>query len=396
MAELERQMAILSEEVERLRAGDTEVEPLSDERRRALGLAPSAAATYARRGQGVSLAGYGEMLVQNYANANESGAGSAPVTRMDFLRAILYAGYRFDDRFVFNSEIEVEHAGEIFVEFAYLDYMINDHLSLRGGLLLVPMGLVNEFHEPSVFLGAQRPETEQRILPSTWRENGAGLLGSWGRVNYRAYVVNGLNAAGFTSAGLRGGRQKGIQARAANLGAVARADVSLMPGVFLGGSVYRGGSGQDQIVEDGKRFDVSNTIGEVHAQAQMRGLDVRGLYAVAAVGDAAEVSRVLKLPVAAPVAERMHGGYVQVGYDVLSQTNVDLALMPYVRYERVDTQDRVPTGFLRDLSRDGAFTSLGIDVKPIPSIVLKTEYQWIRNEAGTGRNQFNINLGYAF
>ncbi len=230
--ELRRRVDILAAEVEQLRSGEPETIELSDERRRALGLAPSAAATYRRSSSGVSLAGYGEMLLENFKSENESGAGGAPVTRLDFLRAVLYAGYRFNDKFLFNSEIEVEHANEIFVEFAYVDYLMNDHLSLRGGLLLVPLGLVNEFHEPNVFIGAKRTETEQRILPTTWRENGAGVLGTFGRVNFRAYVVNGLNASGFTSAGLRGGRQRGIQARAANLGFAGPPRRDTAPGYF--------------------------------------------------------------------------------------------------------------------------------------------------------------------
>ena len=394
LEELQRRLEILAAEVEKLRSGEAETLEMSEAQRRALGLAPSAAATYRRQTQGVSIAGYGEMLLENFDAENESGAGGAPTTRLDFLRAILYAGYRFNDRFVFNSEIEVEHAGEIFVEFAYVDYLVTDHVSLRGGLLLLPLGLVNEFHEPTVFIGSKRPETESRILPSTWRENGAGVLGSFGRVNVRAYVVNGLNASGFTSAGLRGGRQKGIQARAANMAFAGRVDVTPVPGVFAGIGFYNGGSGQNAIVVDGDRLDVGNTIGEVHAQANIRGFDVRGLYATARVGDAGALSTALKLT--SPVAERMEGGYLQFGYDVLSQRRGTVSLMPYVRLEQVDTQARVPAGFVRDLSRDGSFTTVGVEIKPIPQVVLKSEYQWVGNEAGTGRNQFNINLGYAF
>jgi hypothetical protein len=394
--ELRRRVDILADEVERLRSGEDDTIEMTDERRRALGLAPSAAATYRRQRQGVSLAGYGEMLLENYAAENEAGAGNAPVTQFDFLRAILYAGYRFNDRFLFNSEIEVEHAREIFVEFAYVDYLISDNLSVRGGMLLVPLGLVNEFHEPTVFLGAKRPETESRILPSTWRENGAGVVGSFGRVNVRAYVVNGLNASGFTAAGLRGGRQRGIQARAANMAFAGRLDVTPVPGIFAGIGIYNGGSGQDAIVVDGRRLDVGNTIVELHGQAQLRGFDVRGLYARASVDEAGALSTALKLPVTAGVAERMQGGYAQVGYNLLSQTASTLAVTPYVRFERIDTQDRVPAGYTRDLSRDGAFTTLGIEVKPIPNIVLKADYQRISNEANNGRNQFNVNLGYAF
>lgn len=394
--ELRRRVEILAAEVEKLRSGEPDTVELSDERRRALGLAPSAAATYRRAGEGISIAGYGEMLLENFAGENESGAGGAPTTRLDFLRAILYAGYRFNDRFLFNSELEVEHAGEIFVEFAYVDYQVNDNLSLRGGLLLLPLGLVNEFHEPTVFIGSKRPETEQRILPSTWRENGAGALGSFGPVSFRAYFVNGLNATGFTSAGLRGGRQKGAQARAGNMAFVGRLDVTPMPGLLAGVGVYKGGSGQGAVLVDGERLDIGNTIGEVHGQMQIRGFDLRALYARASVADAGALSTALKLPRGAPVAERMMGGYVQAGYNMLSQFATTLALTPYVRYEQVDTQNRVPVGFTRDLSRDGTFTSLGVEVKPIPNVVLKTEYQWLSSKAGTGRNQFNVNLGYAF
>lgn len=394
--ELRRRVDVLAAELEKLRSGEPNEIPLSDERRKALGLAPSAASTYRRASEGLAFAGYGEMLLENFKDRSESGAAGAPTTRLDFLRAVLYAGYRFDDKFVFNSEIEVEHGNEIFVEFAYVDFLASEHLTVRGGLLLLPLGLVNEFHEPTVFIGAKRPETEQRILPSTWRENGAGILGSAGMVTYRAFVTNGLNGAGFTSAGVRGGRQRGIQARAANLAFSGRLDVTPIAGVLGGVGFYNGGSGQEQVVLDGTRLDVGTTVAEVHGQAQFRGLDLRALFARASIDEAGNVSRALRLAATAPVAESMQGGYVQAGYNVLSQVTTRLALTPYVRFEHVDTQHEVPAGFTRDLSREGVFRTLGVEFKPIPNVVIKTDYQWIQNEARTGRNQFNMNLGYAF
>src|SRR5688572_29817763 len=394
--ELRRRLEVLAAELEQLRSGETPQIELTEERRRALGLAPSAAATYRRASEGVSFAGYGEMLAENFAAENEAGAGSAPTTRFGFLRAVLYSGYRFNDRFLFNSEIEVEHGNEIFVEFAYVDFLANDHLTLRGGLLLIPLGLINEFHEPNVFFGARRPETEQRIIPSTWRENGGGILGSAGPVNFRAYVTNGFNGMNYTSAGLRGGRQRGIQARAANLAFSGRLDVTPIPGVFAGVGFYNGGSGQEQVVFNGSALDMGTTVAEVHGQAQIRGFDVRALFAHATVDDAGDASRALGRAATASIAEAMQGGYLQVGYNLLSQFAGELAVTPYVRYERVDTQHRVPDGFTRALAQDGEFTTLGIDFKPIPNVVLKTEYQWLTNAAGTGRNQFNFNLGYSF
>jgi hypothetical protein len=125
-------------------------------------------------------------------------------------------------------------------------------------------------------------------------------------------------------------------------------------------------------------------------------VDFRALFAQATVDQAGEASRALRLPVTAPLARTMQGGYVQAGYNVLSQLDTEMAITPYLRYEVVDTQHRIPSGFTRDLSRDGTIKTIGLDVKPIPNIAIKTDYQWLTNQAGSGRNQFNVNLGYSF
>ena len=396
LAELQRQLDILAEEVERLRSGEEQVD-LTEDDARALGLAPSAAATYSR-GSGVSLAGYGEMLYENFAKHDEAGQPTGGTSQFDFVRAILYAGYRFSDRFLFNSEIEIEHADEVFVEFAYVDYLAHDNLGIRGGMLLIPMGLVNEFHEPTVFLGAERPVTEQRIIPSTWRENGGGIYGSADRVAFRAYVVNGFDGASFSASGIRGGRQKGSRAKASSMAFTGRVDVTPTPGIFVGASLYTGGAGQGEIEIDGRQFDVRTTVFDIHGQVQVRGLDVRGLYARASIGDAAELNQVLGLAGADAVAETMQGGYAQVGYNVLSQVSAagEVALAPYVRFERVDTQARMPVDFERSGSTDNTFTTLGVELKPISNVVVKVDHSWVSNDAATGLNQFNVALGYAF
>lgn len=392
--ELRRQLDILAEEIEKIRSGEEEV-ALTEQQAQAFGLGPAAASIYEKK-QGASIAGYGEMLYENFDSENESGAAVGRASELDFLRAIIYYGYRFNDKFIFNSEIEVEHADEISVEFAYIDYLAGQHFNLRGGMVLVPMGLVNEFHEPNVFLGARRPETETRIIPSTWRENGAGFFGSAGPVSYRAYVINGLDASGFSSDGIRGGRQKGAEALATDLAFVGRVDVNPTPGVFFGGSLYVGDSGQGQFGVDGRQLGVRTTIGEVHGQLQIRGFDLRGLYAQADVDDAAQLSVALGRGPDSPIAERMRGGYLQFGYNLLSQSSEKSQLTPYYRFEKVDTQNRVPAGFLRDLARDRTFHTFGLEFKPIYNVVIKSDYQWAGNLARTGVNQFNIALGYSF
>ena len=394
LQELRRRLDVLAEEVERLRSGEPEIEPTVNDAR-ALGLAPSAAATY-RRSQGVSIAGYGEMLYENFAEEDERGRTVSRGAQLDFLRAIIYAGYRFSDAFVFNSEIELEHANEVSVEFAYVEYLATENFSARAGMLLVPLGLVNEFHEPNVFLGAKRPETERRIIPTTWRENGAGVVGSAGRFSYRAYVINGLNALGFSAEGIRGGRQKGSKARASDLAFVGRLDVTPIPGVLVGGGFYTGGSGQRQVISAGDELSVWTTIGEFHGQAQIRGFDVRGLYARATIGNAAELNQQLGLSGVKGIASSMAGGYLQIGYDLLSQVMLDTSVMPFYRFERVNTQATMPEGFVRDLATDGTFHTFGVELKPIPNIVVKADYQWMSTGAAASLNQFNLAMGYAF
>ena len=398
LAEIRRQLDILATEVELLRSGEPDIE-VTDDEARSKGLGPAAATVYRKR-HGISAAGYGEMLYNNFSGENEAGDPVSKTSELDFLRAIFYAGYRFNDRFVFNSEIEIEHGstslgGSTSVEFAYLDFLVNDHLSLRGGLLLVPMGLVNELHEPTVFVGAARPETERRIIPSTWRENGFGLVGSAGMFDYRIYVVNGLLGSKFSSNGLRGGRQKGYKAKASHMAVVARVDLNPSPGVFFGGSIYNGGSGQGLSL-DGRELDVGTTIGELHGQVQMRGFDLRGLYARALLDDVASLNRALALSGDKSVGETQRGGYLQFGYNVLSQLREDVRLMPYYRFEALDTQAQVPSGFFRDPARDRMFHTLGLELKPIPNIVIKSDFQWNRNRAKTGLDQFNIAMGYNF
>ena len=390
--DLERRIDLLAEELERLRSGEGGVD-LSDDEARARGLAPSAAAVF-RANQGLSIAGYGEFLYENYAGTKEDGSNGGKISQFDALRAIIYTGYRFNGKWVFNSEIEIEHAKEAYLEFAYVDYAATENFGFRGGMLLVPMGLVNEFHEPTVFMGTERPFTENKIIPSTWRENGAGIYGAWDKVSFRLYAVNGFNGEKFSSGGLRGGRQKGYKAKAENFATTGRIDITPIPGVFFGTSFYKGGSAQGTLGD----ADLGTTIVDVHGQVQIRGFDFRGLYAKANIDDAVAFNKAHKLEGSKGLAETLEGGYVIIGYNVLSQTS-DIdgpSFTPYVKFERVDTQASMPVGYNRSLSTLNNFRTIGFEFKPIPNIVIKVDHMWVTNKAKSGLNQFNVNLGYGF
>ncbi len=381
--QLEGQVDVLGDEFEQISFRD--IVPVIGDSYYGLGL--GASKVYSLDQPGISIGGYGEMLYENF--------NGSTTDEIDFLRAVVYVGYKFNDDWVFNSEIEFEHAstdkgGSASVEFATLDRLINDAINARAGLLLNPMGFVNELHEPTAYLTATRSITETRIIPSTWRENGAGVYGEAGGVSYRAYVMNGLDAMGFTAQGLRGGRQKGSQALADDFALVVRGDWVGTPGLIVGGSVYMGDSGQGQMGLGA----TGTSIYEVHAEYRAGGVWARALAAMAELDDVAQLNAALGNTGAQSVGEELEGAYVEVGYDLLSLFDADSesSLSPYVRFETFDTQAAVPAGFSSDPLNDDEILTLGVNYQPISQIAIKLDYQdWDR-----GTDRWSLQLGYVF
>lgn len=390
IAELDRRMEALTREIERLSLGRDVVEADSS----VLGFGPAASKVY-RVNRGVSIGGYGEILYENYATERQNGELSGARDAVDALRAILYFGYKFNDRLLLNTEIEIEHANEAYLEFAYLDYKLSESTGIRAGLLLAPLGLVNELHEPPVFLGTERSVTEGTIIPTTWRENGIGLFGGNDNFAWRAYLMNSLSSAGFGASGLRGGRQKGSRALAESLGVAGRLDYVGTPGLLVGGSFFSASTGQGRAL-NGQEVNGGLLIWDLHLDYEARGWDVRALVAGAALQDAAELNELNGLTGARGVGEEMLGWYVEAGYDVLRGTESSHQLLPYVRYEEVNTQSQVAPGYAADPARDLTVLALGAAWKPIPQVVTKLGYQIHKNAADTGVNQWNVQLGWLF
>jgi hypothetical protein len=392
LAELERRLEILAGEIEKMRIG--EAAAAADESD--YGLGPAASKIY-RTERGLSIGGYGEILYQRFDDERDNGTASGRTDEFDLLRGILYFGYKWNDRWLFNTEIEYEHAGEaISLEFAYLDYLWRPQANVRAGLVLIPMGFINELHEPTVFLGANRPQIERVIIPSTWRENGVGLFGEAGPVSYRTYIVNGFDARGFTAGGLRGGRQNGGQSKAEDFAWVGRLDFTGVPGLLVGGSAYVGNSGQDLTAPGGGSVDVGTTLLEAHLEWRWRGLEFRALGVQADLDDVTALNAALGLTGNQSVGETLKGHYLQLGYDVLAGRGGERGLIPYVRWEAFNTQDEVPSGFRANPANDMEILTTGFAFKPIEQLILKVDYQDVDNEAGTGIDQFNALLGYVF
>jgi hypothetical protein len=392
--ELEKRIEALSEELERLRLGAaaTATEASGSEH----GLGPAASKVY-RAPHGVSVGGYGEMVYTNPTARRDDGSPAGESATIDLLRAVLYFGYKFDDHVLFNSEVEFEHAvvagdtaGEAEVEFAYIDYHGSDRFGARGGLLLVPLGFLNELHEPPIFFGATRPQVEQFIIPTTWRELGGGAYGSAGPVAWKAYLVSSLDATGFSAAeGIAEGRQEGSEAVAEDFALTARVDWTPAPGWLLGAGGFAGDTAQAAPGIDHGRLELY----EAHAEWRSHGWQVRALAVRTRLGDADQIGAVT----GEVIGKRMNGSYGEAGWNVFSlKPHFRQELSPFFRYEALDTQAAVPSGTVRDPANDRTVKTFGLHYRPMPNIALKIDWQDFDDRAGTGLDRLNVALGWLF
>jgi hypothetical protein len=409
LEELSRRIDILAREIEALKMGEAaspteagaQAETKSVER---YGVGPAAAKIYGVK-KGVSIGGYGEVLYDNFASKNQSGEPSGGEDVITLLRAVVYLGYKFDPHFVLNTEIEYENAvvasdkgGEAEIEFAYIDYMHSPLFNARSGLVLVPSGLINQIHEPTAFLGARRPDVEDLIIPTTWRELGAGLYGTAGPVSYQLYGVNGLNAAGYSAdEGIREGRQEGSEALAQSWAFAGRVDYVGLPGLLVGASVFSGDAGQGQFAPSGEKISALTTVFDAHADWRWRGVWLRGLYAHTSVAQADLINQLNNFEGDESVGSMQEGWYLQGGFDVLSLVpGSRMNLIPFARYEQYDTQAAVPAGYERNPENDVKELTLGLAFQPIPQLIVKADWQQRHNAARTGVNVWNASLGYVF
>ena len=391
--ELERKIEILAEEIEGARRESLVVEQEYDTQ---LGVGPAGGKIYQAAEGGVTIGGYGEAF---YLNSDEEGKDEA-----DFLRNVLYFGYRFNDRILFNSEIEIEHADEIYLEFAYLDFLFSEEFNVRAGMMLTPLGFVNEVHEPQFFFGNLRPPVETQIIPSTTRENGAGIYGRiGGQLDYRLYVQNSFNGEGISDSNLRGLRQKGSNAKAEDLAVTGRLDWNPAAGVTLGASFWTGDMGHADTFA-GEDVALPMTLYDVRAQYRYGGLQLRALYTAADIDDTLPVS----LDKGVAIGEEMEGWYVEAGYDVFTlwdNSPARQSLYPWVRVSEIDTQasiaqEVIDAGLEKNPKNERTITEIGLHYMPHPNVVIKGELRQFDSEDdsdadGTNnQDEFVLGIGY--
>jgi hypothetical protein len=326
-----------------------------------------------------TIGGYGEL---HYNNINNDGIDDK--NEIDFHRFVLFFGHEFTDKLRFFSELELEHAlagdgknGELELEQAYIEYDIRDNLQTKGGVFLMPVGILNETHEPTTFYGVERNDVESIIVPSTWWEAGAALNGYFDNgISWDLALTSGLAipTTGDNAFVVRSGRQKVSEAIANDFAYTGRLKYTGIQGLELAGTLnYQSDASQ----EPGDGLG-SGLLLETHAIYQNGPFQLRALYA----GWDFEGSAVK-----AADANRQHGWYIEPSIRPWQQVGF------YARYEDLDgarTRDKFKQW------------EIGANYWPHEDVVLKVDYR-DRNvdtvdidAKSVDFTAFDLGIGYQF
>ncbi|PIQ33611.1 MAG: hypothetical protein COW63_05460 [Bacteroidetes bacterium CG18_big_fil_WC_8_21_14_2_50_41_14] len=351
--------------------------------------------------QRITFGGYGQIDYNQPFGNNTLQNGN-----LDVHRLVLMFGYRFSDKLSLVSEIEVEHVQEVYIEQAFLNYSFAHYLQVRAGLMLVPMGIINEYHEPTNYHGVERPLIDSYIVPTTWREIGIGFTGiiPEASMRYQAYLMNGFssyNGAARLSGknGLRKGRQKGAESIILKPSLAFRAEYYGLLGLNLGLSAYAGQT-QSSLYKSLSRDDqtaiaradssvVSVKMLGVDVRYQRKALEIRGQFYHTWISNALEYNVfTASNGVYNDLGSTMVGYYAEVAYNLFYGAKfTKTELIPFVRYSVYNTQASVAEGFIENEDYQKEVITGGIDWKVVSGVVLKADVQLIKPKSSEGYSQ---------
>ena len=348
-------------------------------------------------GKAVTVGAYGELTY----NQPEALNGE-----LDVQRLVLLFGYKFNDKTQFVTEVEFEHVEEVFIEQAFINYNVAPNVNLRGGLMLVPFGIINEFHEPTTFNGVERPAVDKVIVPTTWREIGFGVSGRFNELSlgYQAYVFNGFKSTSFDgnggvngalkgSNGLRSGRQKAIQSTIDSPTLSMKLDYYGFPGLRLGLSGYFGDTQAEDDVEaiDGANIGIS-MIG-FDARYAFQRFTARGQYVHGSLSGTEAYNNLT----GKDLGSALQGWYLEAAYNLLPQEKYQ-RLFAFARYEQYDTHAGTDGSLQQNDAYNRNDLTTGLSYHLAPGVVLKGDYQFRDNAVSGGdvANRLNFGIGVWF
>jgi len=348
-------------------------------------------------GPGTVLSSYGEINYNRPTRASEN-------AQADVRRFVLGYQHRFDAKTKVVTELEVEHAvssaddpGEVEVEQAYIEHQFTPTWAARAGLFLIPAGLLNENHEPTSFYGVERNFVETAIIPSTWREGGVQIVGTFDNgLTVQGGITTSFDLTKWDATSTEGREsplgsihQEMALAKARDLAVFGAVNWRGIPGLLLGGSAFSGQATQGQSVEKSRI-----TLWDLHARWTPGRWDFSTVYSRGTISNTAALNAAL---VGNPtlIPKSFDGYYVQGAYKVWSHE--DYALFPFVRWEQFNTAKSyadLGPGLTPDAARAERVITLGANLQVAQGVVLKADYQRFRENADL--NRFNLGLGWSF
>lgn len=359
--------------------------------------APAAPAAAAPESPATVLTSYGEINVNRPTKRSRE-------TQADVRRFVLGYQHRFDEKTKIVTELEVEHAvssaddkGEVEVEQAYIERQFTPTWAVRAGLFLMPVGLLNESHEPTAFYGVERNFVETAIIPSTWREGGVQVIGNFDNgLTVQAGLTTSFDLTKWDATSAEGKEsplgsihQEMSLAKSHDVAAFGAVNWRGIPGLLLGGSLFTGKASQGQALASGRI-----TLWDLHARWQPGRWDLSALYTRGTISNTGALNATL---VGNPtlIPKSFDGYYVQGAYKVWSYD--DYALSPFVRFEQYNTASSyadLGPGLTPDDARNERVVTLGANFKVGQGIVVKADYQFFR--ANSDLNRVNLGLGWSF
>ena len=346
------------------------------------------------------IGGYGE-VTYNRPTKNASAA------QADVRRVVLGISHRFDERTKLVTEFEWEHAvtsatdrGEAAIEQAYIEREFGSGVRAKAGLFLIPAGLLNTNHEPTVFYGVERNFVETAIIPTTWREAGLGLSSTLDNgLSWDVGVTTGFDLTRW-DAKFADGResplgsihQEGQLARSRDLALHAALNWRGVPGLLLGGSVFSGKAGHSTADFTGNKARV--TLWDLHARYTPGPWDLSALYARGTISNTDALNQA-SIGNPNPIPSSFAGWYAQAAYRAWQAG--DYTLAPFVRYERFNTAQRfagLPQGVDAATGPNERVVTVGANLRIGEGVVLKADYQKFAEESA--RDRVNLGVGYAF
>ena len=322
----------------------------------------------------------------------------------DVRRFVLGFQHRFDEKTKVVSELEVEHAvssasdrGEVEVEQAYVERQLGSGVAVRAGLFLMPVGLLNENHEPTAFYGVERNFVETAIIPSTWREGGVQfVVGFDNGLTAQAGITTGFDLGKWDATSTEGAEsplgaihQEMALAKARDLSVFGALNWRGVPGLLLGGSVFSGGASHGQTMASSRV-----TLWDLHARFTPGRWDLSGVYSRGTISNTAAFNTPL-IGSRTLVPKSFDGWYGQAAYRVGS--NADYVLAPFARWEQFNTArsfaDLGP-GLTPAGARTERVITAGANFSIGSGIVLKADDRRFRENRDNDR--FDLGLGWSF